>query len=397
MAEVQDAPVRERDGDEHDRPGDLKEAPDRGERSRSRRDTAADSPGDKEEEKPRRGPRWGIWILVGLVIVGAIAGGIYWFLTRNEVATDDAYTDGRAVTIAPQVKGIVVELAVNDNQYVHAGDLLVQIDPRDYAAARDQARGQLALAQAQLDNARIALDAKRVTDPAVLAAAQAQLASARANQTRAAQDYRRFHSIDPAATSRENVDQATATNQQASAQVAQANAQVRQADIVPLDLAQTQTQVRQWEGQVAQARAQLDQAELNLGYTRVTAPQEGWITKRNVERGNYVQPGATIFSLVTPQVWITANFKETQLNRMRPGQHVDIRIDAYPGLKLSGHIDSLQLGAGAKFSAFPPENATGNYVKIVQRVPVKIDIDGGLDPNRPLPLGISVEPTVQLR
>jgi membrane fusion protein (multidrug efflux system) len=116
-----------------------------------------------------------------------------------------------------------------------------------------------------------------------------------------------------------------------------------------------------------------------------------------VEQGNYVQQGQQIFSIVSPDVWITANFKENQLSRMRPGQHVDISVDAYPGLKLTGHVDSVQLGSGSKFTAFPPENATGNYVKIVQRVPVKIVIDSGLDPNIPLPLGISVEPTVTLK
>ena len=129
----------------------------------------------------------------------------------------------------------------------------------------------------------------------------------------------------------------------------------------------------------------------------MTAPSDGWVTKRAVERGSYVQQGQQIMSLVEPDVWVTANFKETQLNRMRPGQPVSIAVDAYPGLKLRGHVDSLQLGSGAKFTAFPPENATGNFVKIVQRVPVKIVIDSGLDPAIPLPLGISVEPTVSVK
>ncbi len=135
---------------------------------------------------------------------------------------------------------------------------------------------------------------------------------------------------------------------------------------------------------------------LNLSWTRVTAPQDGWITKRNVEQGNYLQAGQTILSIVTPEIWITANFKESQLDRMRPGRKVDIAIDAYPGLKLIGHVDSIQLGSGSRFTAFPPENATGNYVKIVQRVPVKIVIDAGMDPALPLPLGLSAVPTVHL-
>jgi membrane fusion protein (multidrug efflux system) len=147
----------------------------------------------------------------------------------------------------------------------------------------------------------------------------------------------------------------------------------------------------------ALARAQLDQAELNLSWTRVGAPQEGWVTRRNVEQGNYVQAGQTLLALVTPEVWITANFKESQLDRMRPGQRVAIEVDAHPSLHLTGHLDSIQLGSGSRSTAFPPENATGNYVKIVQRVPVKIFIDGGLPEGFRLPLGLSVTPVVQLR
>ncbi len=135
---------------------------------------------------------------------------------------------------------------------------------------------------------------------------------------------------------------------------------------VQQNIEQSNQQVSQQQGQVDQAQAQLDQAELNLSYTHVTAPQEGWITRRNVERGNYATSGTSIMSVVSPEVWVTANFKETQLNRMRPGQAVDLAVDAYPGLKLKGHVDSVQLGSGARFSAFPAENATGNFVKIVQ-------------------------------
>ncbi len=136
---------------------------------------------------------------------------------------------------------------------------------------------------------------------------------------------------------------------------------------------------------------------MNLSFTRITAPQDGWVTRRNVEQGNYLQPGGQIMALVTPDLWVTANFKETQLARMRAGQRVGIEVDAYPKLDLKGHVDSVQLGSGSKFSAFPAENATGNFVKIVQRVPVKIVIDSGLDPNQPLPLGLSVTPTVYFK
>jgi membrane fusion protein (multidrug efflux system) len=193
------------------------------------------------------------------------------------------------------------------------------------------------------------------------------------------------------------VDQSTAQLQLAQGQVTAAQAAVQQAEPVQQNIGNADQQVNQIDAQLKTAQAQLDQAELNLSYTTITAPQDGWITKRNIEVGNYLQVGSTIFSIVTPQVWVTANFKETQLNRMRPGQKVLISVDAYPGLKLEGHVDSVQLGSGSKFTAFPPENATGNFVKIVQRVPVKLLIDRGMDPQNPLPLGISVEPTVMLK
>lgn len=170
-----------------------------------------------------------------------------------------------------------------------------------------------------------------------------------------------------------------------------------QSEPVPQRIGEADTQVGQLTGQVEQAQARLKQALLNLSWTVVTAPQDGWITKRNVEVGNYVAPGQQIFSVVAPEVWITANFKETQLDRMRRGQSVAIKLDAFPHLDLRGHVDSVQLGTGAKFTAFPPENATGNFVKIVQRVPVKIVIDQGLQPDVPIPLGVSAVPTVTVR
>lgn len=337
-------------------------------------------------------------IVLGLfIVVAAIGGTYYWFTTKDLQSTDDAFTDGHAVTVAPRVAGQVARLAVNDNQFVHAGDLLIQIDPRDFQAQRDQAAGTLTIAQAQLDNAKQALDKARVQYPAQLQSAQAKLESAQANQVNAQSDYRRQHSINREATTQQNVDTATSTLRQAEAQVLEAKAELAQAQLVNQNIAQAEAQVKQLDGQVQQAKASLDQAELNLSYTRVVAPQDGWITKRNVEQGNYVSAGGEILSLVSPQVWVTANYKETQLDRVRPGQRVAIEVDAYPGLKLEGHVDSIQMGSGSKFTAFPAENATGNYVKIVQRVPVKIDIDSGLDPKIPLPLGISVTPVISLK
>jgi membrane fusion protein, multidrug efflux system len=351
---------------------------------------------------PLRGQRAGRraarakWVLLLIVLIAAAGATWYWYVTRNEVTTDDAYTDGHAVTVSPQVSGAVVVLRVTDNQRVSAGDVLIEIDPRAYNAARDQAQGNLEVAEAQLANARIGLERARVDYPAKLAAAQAQLAAAQATQFKADADARRQRSLPRQATMQQDIDNATAALRSADAQVDQAQAAVRQAELAPQFIAEAAAQVRQLEAQVALAQAQLEQAKLNLSWTRVTAPQDGWITKRNVEQGNYVQAGHSTFSIVTPEVWITANFKESQLDRMRPGAPVDISLDAYPHLNLTGHIDSIQLGSGSRFTAFPPENATGNYVKIVQRIPVKIVIDSGLDRELPLPLGLSAIPTVHL-
>jgi membrane fusion protein (multidrug efflux system) len=237
----------------------------------------------------------------------------------------------------------------------------------------------------------------KVSFPARLSSAQAQLKDAEANLYKAQTDYRRQQNLPRAATTGQQVDYATAALRSAEAQLAQAQAGVAQAAPVKPNVEQIGAQVKQLQGTIEQADAAVRQAKLNLEWCVVRAPQDGWITRRNVERGNYVTPGQQIFSIVSPEVWITANFKENQLNRVRPGQPVSISVDAYPELKLKGHVDSVQLGSGSKFTAFPPENATGNYVKIVQRVPVKIVIDSGLDPNIPLPLGISVEPTVTLK
>ncbi len=351
-----------------------------------------------EQERNRNAARPFVRVGMVVVLILLIAGGVwYWLATKDLASTDDAYTDGRAITIAPHVNGYVVSLDVNDNQFVHKGDPLIHIDPRDFVVARDRAEGVLAAAEGTLRGNQQAVEVAKINFPARLASAQAQLASAEANLFKANTDYKRQHNLPRAATTQQEVDYATANQQAAVAQVTQAEAAVRQAQPVQPNINQTTSTVSQQQGSVEQARAQLAQARLDLERTVVRAPQDGWITRRNVEQGNYVQAGQQIFSIVSPDVWITANFKEDQLDRMRPGQPVDITVDAYPGLKLTGHVDSVQLGSGSKFTAFPPENATGNFVKIVQRVPVKILIDGGLDPAIPLPLGLSAVPTVRLK
>jgi membrane fusion protein (multidrug efflux system) len=350
---------------------------------------------DETRRKERRPLIATIGIAVAVLLL--IGGSYYWWSTRNLESTDDAYTDGRAVTIAPQVSGIVLSLDVTDNQFVKKDQLLIHIDPRQYITDRDQAEAALATARAQYAGQQFGAEIARKNFPAQLEQAQAQLANAKANLAKTQADYDRQRSLTKLATSQQEVDAATSALKQAQAQVMLAEAQVTQNSPVPQRIGETDQQVGQLKGQVEQAQARLDQANLNLSWTLVKAPQDGWITKRNVEVGSYVVPGQQILALVAPEVWITANFKESQLSDMRKGQPVKIRIDAYPKLDLRGHVDSIQLGSGSKFTAFPPENATGNFVKVVQRVPVKIVIDSGLDPNIPLPLGISAEPTVTVR
>ncbi|OZI26398.1 multidrug export protein EmrA [Bordetella genomosp. 9] len=346
---------------------------------------------------PRRRSKKPLIILVIVVIVLAIVGAIWWFLTRNDISTDDAYTEGDAVTVASKVGGYVVDLRIGDNTRVRRGDVLLRIDPRDYVAARDQAQAQVELADAQLHQAQTQLALAEVQYPAQLAQAQAQEQAAQADLANARASYQRQRKVDPRATSQQNVDTATAQLRSATAAVARAQAEVKAASVVREQVAQARALVESRQAQARAARAQLEQAELNLSYTEVRAPVDGWVTRRNVQSGKLVQAGMSLFSLVPQAVWVTANYKETQLDRMRPGDPVDIEVDAYPQLKLHGHIDSVQLGSGSRFSAFPAENATGNFVKIVQRVPVKIVIDDGLDPSLPLPLGLSVTPTVHVK
>ena len=351
--------------------------------------------GKKEEEKPRS--KKPLFILGAVVILLAIVAFIWWFATRNQVTTDDAYTDGNAITIAPKVSGYVVALNVNDNTYVHKGDVILQIDPRDYQAQVDQAQAQLGLAKAQEHAAEVQLDIARVQYPAQYAQAQAQVNSAQANLRQAEAAYQRQHNVDQRATSQQNVDTADAQAASARASLVQSQAQARTASLVPQQIRTAEATLEERKQAVHQAEAQLEQAQLNLSYCNVTAPSDGYVTRRNVDLGTFLQAGTSLFSIVTPQVWVTANFKESQLNRMQIGDKVDVEVDAYSHLELHGHIDSIQLGSGSRFSAFPAENATGNFVKIVQRVPVKIVIDSGIDPHRPLGLGLSVEPKVYLK
>ncbi len=399
--------VDERDENDRDRRDRVKSGSRDGRQrdERDREDGADDggkasgsSEDDRDDEQARK-KRRPLIIGIAAVVVLLLAGGglYYWLSTRGKISTDDAYTDGNIVNVAPQVAGQVIALEVTDNQFVHKGDPLFRIDPRQFQFSREQAQGQLDASNAQIANQKLGVEIARKNFPAALQLAQANLDSAKANLALQQANYDRQKSLPKLATTQQDVDTTASNYQQARAQVEQAQARLIQAMPVQQNIGQSEQQVDQLKGQAEQARAQVDQANLNIEWSVVRAPQDGWVTKRNVNVGDYLSAGQQVMSLVTTDVWVTANYKETELDGMRPGQRVQIAVDAYPDLDLQGHVESIQRGSGSKFSAFPAENATGNFIKIVQRVPVKIVIDSGLRKDEPLPLGVSVVPTVMLK
>ncbi|HEY1788191.1 MAG TPA: HlyD family secretion protein, partial [Verrucomicrobiae bacterium] len=302
----------------------------------------------------------------------------------------DAFIDGYTTYISPRVSGPVIHLLITDNQEVKAGDELVEIDPSDYETALAQARADLAAAQSQLDSAKAQVDVSK----SKVTQAQAAVVSAEAENERAAADLKRYESVESRAVSKTSYDQTQAQARSAAADLQSAQSQVQSA-MAEVDLSKAQVETA--SASVLQAKARLQQAELNLSYTKIVAPFDGRVTARSVQNGNYVQPGQALFALMPRYVWVTANFKETQLTDMRPGQPVEVHVDAYPQQNFKAHVDSLQAGTGAKFSLLPPENAVGNYVKIVQRVPVKIVFNEDLPTNLDISPGLSVEPTVKVK
>jgi membrane fusion protein, multidrug efflux system len=332
------------------------------------------------------------------LIIGAIAGlvlvvfVIFYYLTSVAPyeSTDDAFIDGYVPLISPRVAGPVTKLLVTDNQEVSTGDALVEIDPRDYQASLSQAQADLAAAQSQLGSAQaqVEVSESKVTQ------AQASVTSAEAQNQRANADLKRYESVESRAVSKSDFDQAQAEARSAVADLDSAHSQVKAAQ-AGVDLSQAAVEAA--NAAIQQAQAKLDQAQLNLSYTKIVAPFDGHITARTVQLGNYVSPGQALFALVPKQIWVTANFKETQLTYMRPGESVEVHIDAYPKQDFKAKIDSLQAGTGARFSLLPPENAVGNYVKVVQRIPVKIVFDEDLPTNLDISPGMSVEPKVRVK
>lgn len=336
-------------------------------------------------------------LLLWAVPVLLAAGAVVWWLSGGTVSTDDAFIQADVTMIAPRVNGTVLKVLVADNQTVKAGDLLIEIDPADYETALRQAEANLAVAQAALESARADLAMTRKSAPAGVEQAQAALHAAQAQSERAQADAARYQSLyDKDEISKQTLDQALATARALNAEAERSNAMLRGAQTAPEQHNARQARVMSAQAGVAQAQAALDQARLKLSYTRVLAPCGGLVTRKNVRPGSQVQTGTPVLALVGSEPWVVANFKETQLGKLRVGQAAEFKVDAYPGLRFSGRIESLQAGTGSAFSLMPPENASGNFVKVVQRVPVKLVFDPAPDPSLHLVPGMSVEPKVDV-
>jgi len=394
-------------------------------------------------------------IAAGVAVVLLVVGAAFWWRSRGRESTDDAQVDGRITQIAARVGGTVIKVAVDNNQAVGEGTVLVQIDPRDYQVAVDRARAELADAQANAAAATTGVPIARIETgagvttaaggveqaeasvaeaqhgvqvaEANLAAAQARQREREASATKAAHDVERLRplaakdeipqqqldaAIAQADSSRASADAAkseviaaqgavTVAQQkvaQAHAAANQAQAGLATAKTAPQQLQVTQAKAAAAQAHVKQAEAALAQAELNLQYTTIKAPTPGVVSRKAVEMGQVIQAGQPLMALVNlTDVWITANFKETQLKLMRPGQRAEVDVDALGGRTFRAHVESIAPATGAKFSLLPPENATGNYVKVVQRIPVRLRLEPGEDPEQRLRPGMSVSPTVFVR
>ena len=379
-------------------------------------------------------------ILVVLVVVLVTGGLLYWWRSTFRVSTDDAQIDGHINPISARVGGHVVRLNFRDYQYVEAGTVLVEIDPTDYRVAVERAGAEYADALANAKAARINVPITSVNTKSGIASATANLANAgagvsaaekqleaararlrenEANNVKAQADLARYRPlVERDIISRQQYDQAFAAAaaavaavdaaralvtaaaeqvKQARGRLRQAQAELESARTGPQQVSVTRSRADSAQAAVKRYKAALDQAELNLRYTRVIAPVAGVVGKRTVEVGQNVEPGQVLLSIVPlDDIWVTANFKETQLRRMRPGQKVEISVDTYHR-KYDGHVDSIAGASGSRFSLFPPENATGNYVKVVQRIPVKIVFEKGQDREHLLRPGMSVEPVVRVK
>jgi membrane fusion protein, multidrug efflux system len=363
------------------------------------------------------------WILLAALIVVAAVGYYLWHYYSIRESTDDAQIEAHIGPISARIAGTVIKVNFENNQLVNAGDVLVQLDPTDYQVALDRAKAELADAEAAARAAQTGVPITSTTTTSQLstaeatlaaserevAVAKARLAEAEANYNRVSQDLKRYQElVEKNEISRQLYDSTVAADQAASAtvdaakasiaaaesHVRQAEAGIRAAQTGPQQVTTMQAKAAQAQAMVKLRQAAVQQAELNLQYTTIKAPFGGVVAKRNVEPGQVVQPGQPLYSIVNlDDVWVTANFKETQLAKMKKGDPATIHVDTF-NKDYKGYVDDIAGATGAQFSLLPPENATGNYVKVVQRIPVRLRFDKGEDKNHQFRPGMSVEPTV---
>jgi membrane fusion protein (multidrug efflux system) len=329
-----------------------------------------------EEQKGNNQKKKKAFLIVGIVVIlGLIAAYFYTTYRKTHISTDDAFIDGNIHTIAAKINGTVKTISVTDNQPVKKGDLLVEIDPVDYAVRIREASSVVGAERARLSEAETRIAAAKANQELQ----RANLKLAEIEKNRAENLYQKE------VYSRDQYDRAMTAYEVAVAQMKAAEEQLRSAESQKLTQVST---IRQKEASAAIA-------ELNFQYTKIYAPIDGYVTKKSVQTGNQIQAGQPLMAVVgLNDIWITANFKETQMQNIRPGQTVEFTVDSYPGKAFKGKVDSIMAGTGVTFSLFPSENATGNYVKVVQRIPVKIVLDEGTDRNHVLRIGMSVEPVV---
>ena len=350
--------------------------------------------------------RRGVVIGAAFVLVLAILyTATIFFHSLTHESTDDAFIDAHIVSVAPKIAGRISSVHVQDNQMVKKGALLLEIDPRDIESTVAQRRASLDVTKAKFQNAQMMAeqaDAHVQTLLAAYAAAKASTAATAADTEKVKSDLARNRGlIESGAISQQDFSHSQADTTASVATLQSKEKQLLAAQAFAEEgrksAGSARAQVGAAKAEVAQAEAELGQAQLQQSYSKITAPETGRVTNKSIEPGGYVQVGQPLFAIVPPAVWVTANFKETQLAEMRPGQPAEVEVDAYPARALRGHVDSIQAGSGARFSLLPPENATGNFVKVVQRVPVKIVLDEQPDVQQVLGPGMSAVPDIQVK
>lgn len=321
-----------------------------------------------------------------LIITGIIAA----IHSTYYQSTDDAFVEGRLVSVAPRVAAPVINLLVDDNQVVKTGDLLVELDPKDFEVALAQAEARLSEAKAGLNMAQRQVD----ESSSQVNRSYEDITSASSKLDFAQRDFARYEELyKDGIVSKQDYEKS-----KSNLEVAQANFNAAQESSAAAEhaLASGKAKTQADEALIKRLEAEVEQAKLNLQYTKIYAPQDGMVAARSVEKGNYVTVGQPLMNIVPKQVWVVANFKEIQLTNMKPGQEARIKVDTYPKKRFKAHVESIQRATGAKSSLFPPENAVGSYVKIVQRVPVKIVFDEDISDYNIVP-GMSVVPKVKIR